>query len=75
MACTVDRGSHEWCEQRGDAEDEDQEIVDFVGRGDYCDDMDIIAAISALEMALPELGYSVPSGTGIRAAEEVLQGT
>lgn len=38
----------------------------------YCDDMDVIAAISALEMALPELGYSVATGAGIRATEEVL---
>ncbi len=41
----------------------------------YCDNMDIIAAMSALEMALPELGYSVASGAGVRAAEEVLQKT
>lgn len=39
------------------------------------DGMDIIAAISALEMALPELRHSVPSGAGVRAAEEVLQKT
>ena len=39
------------------------------------DSLDIIAAMSALEMALPELGYSVPSGAGVRAAEEVLQKT
>jgi len=39
----------------------------------YCDDMDVIAAISALEMALPELGYAVTAGAGVSAAEEVLQ--
>ncbi len=41
----------------------------------YCDNLDIIAAISALEMALPELGYAAPSGAGVRAAEEILQKT
>ena len=41
----------------------------------YCDNMDIIAAISALEMALTELGYAAPNGAGVRAAEEVLQRT
>ena len=39
----------------------------------YCDDFDVITAISALEMALPELGYAVPSGAGVRAAEEILR--
>ena len=38
-----------------------------------CDDMDIIAAMSALEMALPELGYAVQSGSGVQAAEKILQ--
>ncbi|MFC1718698.1 pyridoxal-phosphate-dependent aminotransferase family protein [Candidatus Poribacteria bacterium] len=41
----------------------------------YCDNMDIVGAISALEMALPELGYAAPYGVGVRAAEEVLQKT
>lgn len=41
----------------------------------YCDDMDVIAAVSALEMALPELGYAVTAGAGVRAAEEVLSKT
>ncbi len=39
----------------------------------YIDDIDIISAISALEMALPAMGYNVPVGMGVRAAEEILQ--
>ena len=39
----------------------------------HCDDLDIVAAISALEMALPELGHNVPSGAGVCAAEKVLR--
>jgi aspartate aminotransferase-like enzyme len=41
----------------------------------YCDDLDIIASISALEMALSDMGYSVPLGAGVRAAEQVLCGS
>jgi aspartate aminotransferase-like enzyme len=38
----------------------------------YVDDLDIISAISALEMALPKFGYKVTFGDGIKAAEKVL---
>lgn len=37
----------------------------------YIDNMDIISAISSLEMALPVFGHNVPAGAGVRAAEEV----
>jgi aspartate aminotransferase-like enzyme len=37
------------------------------------DDLDVVTAISALEMALSDLGYAVPLGAGIRAAEQVLR--
>ena len=40
----------------------------------YIDKFDIITAISALEMALLELGYRFELGSGIKAAEEVLGG-
>ncbi len=39
----------------------------------YSDDLDVITAISALEMALSDLGYAVPLGSGVRAAEEILK--
>jgi aspartate aminotransferase-like enzyme len=38
----------------------------------YADDIDVISAISALEMALPAMGYSVQAGSGISAAENIL---
>jgi len=38
----------------------------------YVDDLDVIAAISALEMSLPAFGYDVMPGAGIQAAEKVL---
>jgi len=38
----------------------------------YVDDMDVISAISALEMALPKFGYKASYGEGIKAAEKVL---
>ncbi len=38
----------------------------------YVDDIDIISALSALEMSLPKFGYDVPFGKGVRAAEEIL---
>ncbi len=40
----------------------------------YCDDLDIIASTSALEMALSDMGYAVTLGAGVRAAEQVLCG-
>jgi aspartate aminotransferase-like enzyme len=41
----------------------------------YCDDLDIIASISALEMALSDIGYAVPLGAGVRAVEQILCGS
>ena len=38
----------------------------------YCDDLDIVSAIAALEMALPEFGHDLLPGAGVQAAEEVL---
>lgn len=38
----------------------------------YVDDIDVISAISALEMALLSMGFSVQSGSGVSAAERVL---
>ena len=38
----------------------------------YVDTFDLIVAISALEMALSELGYKTELGMGVKAAEEVL---
>jgi len=37
------------------------------------DDFDIVAAISALEMALSDMGYDVSLGAGVQAAELVLK--
>ena len=39
----------------------------------HIDDFDIIAAISALEMALSDMGYDVSLGVGVQAAEQVLR--
>ena len=38
----------------------------------WMDNLDILGAISALEMSLGQLGYSVKLGSGIKAAEEIL---
>ena len=38
----------------------------------WMDKLDIIGVISALEMALTELGYEIELGKGVKAAEEVL---
>lgn len=40
----------------------------------FADKMDVIIAISALEMALDRLGYPVKLGTGVMAAQQVLLG-
>ena len=37
----------------------------------YCDELDIVSAIAALEMALLEMGFDASPGSGIRAAEAV----
>lgn len=39
----------------------------------YADPSDVIVALSALELTLSEVGYSIKLGEGIRAAQEVLQ--
>jgi len=39
----------------------------------YSDDLDVVTAISVVEMALSDMGYAVPLGAGVQAAEEVLQ--
>jgi aspartate aminotransferase-like enzyme len=41
----------------------------------YCDDLDIITSISAIEMALSDMGYAVPLGAGVRAVEQALCGS
>jgi aspartate aminotransferase-like enzyme len=38
----------------------------------YVDDLDVISAISAIEMSLTKFGYKVLYGEGIKAAEKVL---
>lgn len=40
----------------------------------YCDQMDVIIAVSALEMALARAGYPVQLGAGVRAAQEMFLG-
>lgn len=38
----------------------------------YVDDLDIINAISAIEMTLPALGYEISQGVGVRSAQQAL---
>ncbi|MFA4884655.1 MAG: alanine--glyoxylate aminotransferase family protein [Desulfotomaculaceae bacterium] len=40
----------------------------------FCDKMDVIIAISALEMGLAQAGYPVQLGAGIKASQEVFLG-
>ncbi|OPX90303.1 MAG: Soluble hydrogenase 42 kDa subunit [Pelotomaculum sp. PtaB.Bin104] len=40
----------------------------------FADKMDVMIAISALEMALVQVGFSVELGSGVRAAQEVFLG-
>lgn len=40
----------------------------------FSDKMDILIAVSALEMALAQVGYSVVLGAGVKAAQEVFLG-
>lgn len=40
----------------------------------FCDKMDIIIAVSALEMGLAEAGYPVDLGAGVKAAQKVFLG-
>ncbi len=39
----------------------------------YCDKFDVIIALSCIEMALSDLGYSFTKGKAIEAAEKVLK--
>ncbi len=39
----------------------------------YVDPFDVLTALGGLEMVLADLGYPVPAGAGIRAAEEILR--
>jgi aspartate aminotransferase-like enzyme len=40
----------------------------------FCDKMDVIIAVSALEMSLAKAGYPVKLGAGVKAAQEVFLG-
>lgn len=40
----------------------------------FCDKMDVIIAVSALEMGLAQAGYPVKLGAGVKAAQEVFLG-
>ncbi len=40
----------------------------------FCDKMDVIIAVSALEMGLAQAGYPVELGAGVKAAQEVFLG-
>jgi aspartate aminotransferase-like enzyme len=43
-----------------------------IGHMGYCEPLDVIQIISAIEMALHQIGASVELGTGVKAAQEVL---
>jgi aspartate aminotransferase-like enzyme len=45
-----------------------------VGHMGYTDELDVIATLAALEMALAELGLDVEPGRGVTAAQQVLMG-
>ncbi len=40
----------------------------------YTDELDVIATLAALEMALAELGMDIEPGRGVTAAQQVLMG-
>lgn len=40
----------------------------------FCDKMDVVIAVSALEMGLAQAGYPVELGVGVKAAQEVFLG-
>jgi aspartate aminotransferase-like enzyme len=42
-----------------------------IGHMGYCDALDILTTLSALELALQQIGVSVPFGTSVKAAQEV----
>ncbi|GAA4709339.1 pyridoxal-phosphate-dependent aminotransferase family protein [Brevibacillus fulvus] len=43
-----------------------------IGHMGYCEPLDVITVISALEMSLKQIGADVELGTGVKAAQEVL---
>jgi aspartate aminotransferase-like enzyme len=45
-----------------------------IGHMGYTDEVDVVAALAALEMALAELGYDVEPGCAVTAAQQVLLG-
>jgi serine---pyruvate transaminase len=45
-----------------------------IGHMGYTDEIDVIATLAALEMALAELGLDVEPGRGVTAAQQVLMG-
>ncbi len=45
-----------------------------IGHMGYTDELDVIATLAALEMALAELGLDVEPGRGVTAAQQVLMG-
>ena len=40
----------------------------------YTDEIDVVATLAALEMALAELGHDVEPGRAVTAAQQVLMG-
>ena len=40
----------------------------------YTDEIDVVATLAALEMALAELGYDVEPGCAVAAAQQALMG-
>lgn len=43
-----------------------------IGHMGYCEPLDVIQIIAAIEMALKQIGYEVELGKGVKAAQEVL---
>ncbi|MFM1652760.1 pyridoxal-phosphate-dependent aminotransferase family protein [Brevibacillus sp. B_LB10_24] len=43
-----------------------------IGHMGYCDPLDVITVVSAIEMALKQIGTDVTLGAGVKAAQEVL---
>lgn len=42
-----------------------------IGHMGYCDPLDVITAVSAIEMALKQMGVDIPFGEGVKKAQEV----
>ncbi|UFJ42826.1 alanine--glyoxylate aminotransferase family protein [Brevibacillus humidisoli] len=43
-----------------------------IGHMGYCEPLDVITVVAAIEMALRQIGYDVPLGAGVKAAQEVM---